>query len=564
MVALVLLTVAAAAVRLWGIERLLPHRFEPDAFLVYQVEAWRDDPGRPTLNEFEQRYPNLLARAEMLVPRADRVSATTEPARAEKEPLSAASAPFVEMRVLVALLSTLLVPLTFLVARRALGDGRALLAAAFVATSLLHLQFSGQARPHGAATSLQFVALLFALRAWERRTLASVAIAAIAAGLALACLQTGFLVAPLLAVVAWRSGESFGARALRAAGALAVMAAIALPFYPFLPVIDEHGITLSSHGGHPLRLSDLSLGGFVQCASDFWGYDPVLTIAAACGALLALARVAGLIPHAGERSGLRVLLLAHALPYALVLGLNAKVFERLMLPLLPYLALAAADASGALIVLFARQRSSAWRVTTGALVTFALFAFPASTALHFARIARAPDTYEQCVSWLEAHAGADDTVLHSAAITLPVLHRRAELDRLLADQELCGIPWLAYQRVLPDGVLAQGMRVTRFPDPPATAAGDPATRHEAARAAVAEIAPRWIVVEDSRLARSIPWFNELREVARERGRLVFEAQPSSDASERGPHPYQGVSDAALRLRTLSAFGSRCEIYELAR
>ncbi len=563
-VALLVLVVGAAGVRLWGIDRLLPHRFEPDAFLVYQVETWREDPGRATLNDFEQRYPTLLARTAMFLPPAGAVPADLEASQVERAHLERAAQPFIEMRVIVALLSTLLVPLTFLIARRAFGDGRALLAAAFVATSLLHLQFSGQARPHGAATSLQFVALLFALRAWERRTLASVAIAAVGAGLALACLQTGLLVAPMLAVVAWRSGASRGASVLRALGALAVMAAIALPFYPFLPVIDEHGITLSSHGGHPLRLSDLSLGGFAQCAQDAWEYDPLLTLAAACGGLLAFARVAGLLPRADSRSGLRVLLLAHALPYALVLGLNAKVFERLMLPLLPYLALAAADATGALIVLLARQRSTVWRVMTNALVVLAVFWLPASTAVHFARIARAPDTYEQCSSWLEAHAGADDIVLHSAAITLPVLHRRAELDRLLGDQELCGIPWLAYQRVLQDDVLAHGMRIARFPDAPAPEAASQEFRHAAAQAAVAALAPRWIVVEDSRLARSIPWFNELREVARERGQLVFEAQPSSDPSERGPHPYQGVSDAAQRLRTLSAFGSRCEIYELAR
>lgn len=563
--ALAVVTLFALTVRLWGIDRLLPHRFEPDAFLVYQLQAFRGDPGRATLLDYEQRYPTLLPQIARVLPSAGDPSqwrgSTLE------QHLARASLPFLEMRVLIALLSVALVPLTFFVARRALGDVRAFLGAAFVATSLLHLQFSGQARPHGAATSIQFSALLCAMHAIERKTWRSVLVASAVSGLALGSLQTGAMLAPALAVSAWLSGAGWKERIARTFVALATFGFVALPFYPFLPILDEHGLTLSSHGGHPLMWSDLTLVGITRCIRDLREYDPVLTIGAAVGAAVAITRALRLLPRlagAQQAVGWRVLLLCHALPYVLVLGLNGNVYERFTLPIVPYLALASADAVVTLAELVAGRSVAARRGLTTVLAAAAL-AWPALTDVRFGALARQPDNDERAARWIVEHAAPADRILNGPAFTLPLLRDARELDEQFPRGSLCGIPWLAYQRALPRSELEHAWSIAQYPQ---TRPGVPMLRDlselDAARAVVDAAHVRWIVLEHSRRTLSIDWYARLRDVARERGELVFVAQPSADPNDRGPHPYQGSGGLSLRLAELEAFGPPIEVYELRR
>src|SRR5207247_822796 len=107
-----------------------------------------------------ERYPMLLTRVLAALPEAH-VDANESSTGGEllARSLSAAARPYVQGRVLVLLLSMLLVPLSYAVARRFLQRGPSLVAAFLVATSLLHALFSTQARPHGAHASLALLAV---------------------------------------------------------------------------------------------------------------------------------------------------------------------------------------------------------------------------------------------------------------------------------------------------------------------------------------------------------------------------------------------------------------------
>jgi hypothetical protein len=184
LVGLAALVVLAAGLRLAGMDRLLPHLQEADANVVQQLEIHRRGrAGRDKLPIAYHAYPTLLARALATLPEAEPDPRAPAGERLATS-LAAASADFVRTRTAVAWLALLLVPLTWLLARRFLGGGPALLAAALVALSPLHLLFSQQARPHGAHASFALLAVVLALCMRARPGVASYLAAGAAAGLA--------------------------------------------------------------------------------------------------------------------------------------------------------------------------------------------------------------------------------------------------------------------------------------------------------------------------------------------------------------------------------------------
>lgn len=112
----------------------LPQIAHPDE-RVYrkQIEVLRRDHPASTDDHWYRYYPDLAVRVAALVTRPP---AAVEGASLEKH-LEAASAEFVHLRATVAWLSVLLVPATYLLARRFLERRGALLAAGLAATSVL-------------------------------------------------------------------------------------------------------------------------------------------------------------------------------------------------------------------------------------------------------------------------------------------------------------------------------------------------------------------------------------------------------------------------------------------
>ncbi len=569
--------VLAAVLRLAGVDRLLPHLPEPDTFLVLQMQSLRHDPAMIPHEEFYERYPLLIARSLALLP-FELPSEHIDPAASASEHLRAAARPYVEVRTLSALMGVLLVPLTWFLARRFLGAGGALWAAFFVATSALHILYSQQGRPHVTHATLALGAVLAALAFHDRPTWVRALLAAAAAGLALAALQSGaFALAPL-AVALWlspmRGGDRGGyvRRAVRAGVAVVVALALAAPFYPTLPTIENGRIVLAQRGGHTMDLDRFNGAGLWRSVHLLWMHDPLLVVLGGAGALVVLICAAQRFRSCDARAReAACIVLAYVVPYGLVIALQSTIYDRFLIPLLPYIA----GASAALIVWVfesAARTLHAGIVRKVVLGGSALLvaAFPATIALHYSTVAVAPDTLEQSAAWFAGgwrdDAGNPDpergAIATSAILNLPLLYSPNALALDTADPGGAMAPWLAYQRLIrtPEGARDRyDIRV--FPSELALESGDKA--QGASRRWIESVHPQYAVLELTPKMVFIPALAELREAVLERGTLVFRSSGDEPSVPfQGPINYQDVKNFVPRILSARAFGPGIEIYRL--
>ncbi len=153
-----LLFIAALLLRLPGLDALLPHHPEADAWVVEQsIRLSEAETSGETRQAIQGKYPLLLADLTRAV-MGDQTRAF-DADRTPEEHRAAASAPFLAARQTLALLSALAAPLTYLLARMFMGRGAAGLAGAWVVVSLLHASLSVQARPHAPLATLCILTL---------------------------------------------------------------------------------------------------------------------------------------------------------------------------------------------------------------------------------------------------------------------------------------------------------------------------------------------------------------------------------------------------------------------
>jgi len=418
--AVLVLALAALGVRLVGIDWGLPAWQEPDANVAYHVDLLRTGASELDRMHSDRQYPHVVARIASLVPRGK-----DAPAGAPLEAhLAAASRTHVHVRIVVAVLSSLCIPLTWLLARRCLPPWPSLFAAALVATSMLHLSFSQQARPHAPAATFFLAAVLAAMGLARKPSTGAYVLAGVTAALALGCLQSGLAVLPpLLAAHLVRQESPRKLCTGRALVALA-LALAALPlFYPFLfrSELGSDWGSLRVEGGrllwadHELALSDFDGTGFDVARRVLWSYDPLLfaLIVAAVLVLLARARRLAAAPPSTDVA----VALAFALPYLFVIGIFGKTYERFVLPLLPFLACFAAWGALELV----RAGPAGARRAIAALFAVALL-LPASASAKLALLRRRPDTLEQAAAWVRANVepGAHPIRLLPSTIDLPL------------------------------------------------------------------------------------------------------------------------------------------------
>lgn len=267
-----------------GIGYELPHRPEPDAWIVSQ-SAWFDRPADEPetdatwLSDF---YPHLFGHLLAALP--GQSFARPLPGEAPlAEHLARASEPFVRGRWMVALLSLLLVPATYRLARSFFDRRAALFAAALAATSFLVAFHAQQARPHAAAAPLSAIALVFALRHAQKGGAWSFARASIAAALAVGAFHMGVFVLPSLVLAWWLAPRR---RVWQLALPVAALAVAIACFYPFLL---ERGVTWSDAtksfdlGGQTLSRELITFTGVERIFGGLWSFDPLLSGLAAAG-----------------------------------------------------------------------------------------------------------------------------------------------------------------------------------------------------------------------------------------------------------------------------------------
>lgn len=407
--ALLVLCVAALALRTARLGYLLPHDPEPDAYIVHQAHMIESDDPAAQSSRIWGKYPHLLARMLLLFP--DPPPAPDAATAPLEEHLAYASLPMVRGRILVALLAGLGVPATFLLARRFLGGWGALLAAALLATSLLHLCFSQQARPHGPLSTFTALAIVGTLAFARSGTFAAWCGASALCALALACLHSG--VATFLSLGAaflLVHGRAWARKLPWLLVPAGLGAAVFALFYPFL-FADRGASDLDVRrdavvqAGHDVRLEWFDGGGFEVVWHALVDYDPVLLALAAVGAAVALvARSRGRVRGASRELAV---CLAFVLPYLLAIGLFNKSFERFVLPLHPFLACLAAVGPLALCRALAPRARAAAAILVAALC----LAFPAWIAARVLALHGEPDTQERLAGWLEHRFGARRSAL---------------------------------------------------------------------------------------------------------------------------------------------------------
>lgn len=553
---LALIVALALGLRLASLDRLLPEHREPDAFEVYEMQRVQADPALVKGVNFHERYPWLLAWTLAALPVAH-APADVASEQAEAEHLARAARPFVLVRGAVALLSTLQVLLVYFLARRFVGEGRALVASLLVATSLLQLLFAVQARPHGAHAGIALLALLAALQLSERFSWARLALSALSSAAALATLQLGFSTLPPLALACWLSRGAGRARRLGLALAAPLAAALlALAWYTNRPYVDAQGIHLAraEGGGHTLSFEQMDFLGTWRGARMLFEHDPVLSVLAAGGLLLLLARARPLWRAADEATRRASLVAAgFALPYLLVITIQGEVYERFLIPLLPFLAILAASAAGWI------WRAKLARPLVGAALLLALV-----SSAQFVRLARAPDTWEQAAAFLREHSTPGQRIALFPDNALPLLYSPDSVRAQLEDRAQANVPWVTYQATIP--ALAPGTRtyeVTSFPAPIALRAKEPDVA--LMRRWLAEERVDWLVVEFSRRMWRAPLLPSLEEAARAEGELCFTTHGSAEHElELGPAEYQAIERFFARQLAQDALGPQLRVWRITR
>lgn len=574
--ALVALTLAALALRMWGIDHCVPHYKEADAHMALHVELIRQGATEPDKQHNDAQYPIVLPGALSLLPdtQADPGSAATL-----EEHLAAAAHVYVETRVEIAVLGVLAIPLTFLLARRFLAHGWSLFAAALVATSFLHQFFAQQARPHAAAASVFLLAVLAAMRLARRPNAWNHLLALAAAALSIGTLQSGLATLLPLAVASWLGTirvvhEPAPKLALRLASPLFALPLIALAsfavFYPYLryegteaayasPVVD--GTTLV-WGDHRLDLHDWKGQGFVTLARTLWFYEPVLLgLLVLAGAALAARKLAIYRPL--ERWTDFWVAAAFVLPYLIAVGLFRNTFERFLLPLLPYLAVCAAWGLS-----FWSEKLTRVPRAVSAVAAAATLALPTFACARLAWLRSRDDTLELAAQWFSHQSDATRTPIYVIPFFDLPLARSAE-SLQPGDKRPAAIlsRWSVYQKrrgpqALPEPRFDLRYLVPRpdlgFPWPKAEA--DPAGYLRA-------LGPGYFVLDMSRQPTNLG-LDRVRESVRQLGTLVHREAPEADGATREfgfPFEDELVPDwpnVLARALRIEAVGPVVEIYRV--
>jgi hypothetical protein len=478
--ALVLGAIVALAIvlRIAGIGFLLPHQAEPDGNVIAtQVELLRSGAAHPEREFLFGFYPTLIARVASILPASSASnrsarsatddgtkSATSERASAPSTlegQLADASTEYLRIRLVVALLSVLIVPATWLLARRFMGPGAASCAALLVAASVLHLWFAQQARPHAASAAFALLGVLAAVNLRRRGRAIDFVAGGLGLGLAIGSLQSGVAVAlPLALAVVLRTRAREARSRWWGVASIALALAFVPLFYPyfFAPSRAPSGVRFAIDAkhmnlwGHPIVFEQFDGEGFGVVWNALAGYEPWITALAIVGAAIAITRIVlQRAPRDVERTKDLAVVLAYAVPYLVAIGLYARTYQRFVIPLVPYLACLAAYAIVCIATWIGRRKT---RVT--ACAALVLLAPQVAGAFALVSIRRARDTATLAAEWVSEHVKpASKRMLMQYPLELPLPSTSAAL---AAETDMIGDvkhpdlkhPWHLYECSLDD------------------------------------------------------------------------------------------------------------------
>ncbi|MFM7299330.1 MAG: ArnT family glycosyltransferase [Planctomycetota bacterium] len=568
LLALLAIVAFAFVLRVRGLLHQLPHWTYLDGYVeLVQAQYLRapESVQWPDMNL--GYYPYLTSAAAAVLPDVDASGGGSDALEAA---LAAAREPWVRIRLAASLLSLGAVVGAWALARRFVSAPFVLLAAALVATSLVHVTYSSEQRPHGPTSGMVTLAL-WALVAWRERSNArSGSVAALTVTLAIAALQSSFaLLVP--AVLAWwlreRRGSVTRELGLGIAGLtiLAIGIRLAYPFH-----FDDRAGAAGEYdtgaetmwmGGHALYTERFHGRGFGVMLNTFLGFDPWLLALAALGALmLGMAISNRRIDRDVEARSAAWIVLGYAVPFVLVFGVYDMTYDRFVLPLVPLLAILAVwAAQRAWNSLGERWRGSA----SGALLALIVLAPSLAAAWHLGTLREREDTFESAARWLEQNAKpGEDRILLLQNIDLPLAYSRDSLATLNDSQTLF---WTSFQRTLPPELhSSESFHIARPPRKSDEEEADaeyltPRRLRESGFRYVVSMPPRRGGVNDAETVESLKALRKgLQKVA------TFAPAGEDERRARAPDFGFGVTESSTlwNLLSIRAFGPRIEIFEL--
>lgn len=446
------LTLVAFVERWMGLGFELPHREDPDAAILH-VAALHDLPAGVEQSDFAYRstiYPFLFAGILVALPGSNYPVAHA-PDAPLAEHMAAASEPTMRGRRLIALLSLLVVPSTFLLARRFFSDGWALLASTFAATSLLALHMSQQARPHGGLMGLSALAVASCLLLLRPATVWNYFVSGVATALALAALHSGLFVVPAFALahfLGWRADRD--SRRWLWLAIPAVLFAIAFVLaYPFIVFGDPLQTTSSgtlNFGQHAIRWESWNGRGFVEMLPAVFAFDPVLVVLSIAGSIALAASLirSGLARVSRCTRDAALVIGVHALVTIAAFGMQEQLYARFLLPVLPLAGILAAYAVFQVARVAGRVFSApTTRRAVAVACALLAIAMPAWASSWYARIRARPDTAMLAAHWIEEHVPpSSEIVAIDFTVSLPILQERAGLAEV---RRWSLKPWQRYQ-----------------------------------------------------------------------------------------------------------------------
>lgn len=305
-------------------------------------------------------------------------------------------------RVLIAICGVACVFLIYRLGRRLGGEKMGLVAALFLAVNAVHIEYSQIIRTDVMATVFMLLATLSSLAILREGKLRDYVLAGIFVGVVCATKWPAALVAASAACAGlWRLSQ--GHREWRRLAAFGVAAPAALfVVSPYL-VLDYRTVVYNlSQEARPFHPGSTGSGFLPNLA--WYVTDPLLTSLGAAG--LALAFIGMVWPLRRDWS---LAVLPGPLLYLVSICAQALIWERWIVPLLPFVALAAARALCAIgdLVRSRLDRPLRWAEAVAALV----LVLP---MLHAARVSvteRTHDTRQAAAAWARAHIPPGRTIL---------------------------------------------------------------------------------------------------------------------------------------------------------
>jgi hypothetical protein len=396
----------AAGLRVWGIGFGLPFGYaRPDETYVMDVVRPLLLGQRPPPNyEYPWLYLGLTALGWCGYYAVGVIHGTFQTFAEMPESWRAHYTPFFLInRGITATLGVATVGLVFALGRRMATVRAGLVAAAFLAAAYLHVRDSHYGTTDVPMTFFATLTVLLIVRAHERRDPGAFVAAGLAGGLAGATKYTAiFVVVPAIVSAVIGAVERPGARLRTLAGRLAafglpcgVVAALGIPFALTDPAGFARNLQLlfasTTSGQAHLTLEP---GWITHLKYSLWyGVGPAMLVAAAAGTAVLAARAPR---HAA-------LLLSFPVSYFAVIGAARNQYFRYVVPLVPFLCVAAAVALDAAVDQLRGRWSavgSRRAAALAAVLTALVAAEPAARSWQFDRAMAATDNRVMVAAWI--------------------------------------------------------------------------------------------------------------------------------------------------------------------